>query len=500
MRFPSPKAWCAFAALYAGMLFALMGLRPLWLDEILQLLGTTERSAGKLLEWVALNPGGAPLGYLGQWVTLRALGYSVEAARLLPACCGAGASLALLGLSRRLRLRWGLAAMALFAIMPLQFRYALEARPYSQGMLLSVLATIGAVALSRRPDWRRGTAYAAAVTAGLFTQPYTLFVAMGHLLWFACWDGPRCVKARWCATAAVAGAAALAAPWFLYAQSSWSAQLKYTIPPRTLLPALREMSGGGYVLTVLVLLLALAGMRSAAVHYKTRLLLFCCTVMPALGAFAADAAFGYFFAIRQFLFLLPGLVLLAVEGLRCLYKRDVWRARVAGTAMLCLAIWNDAALFHKPREDWASAARVMERAEVNCVTVVPESSLALYRFFAPSLRRCTAEREWRSMAMAVTPYSSLADDRRMLDEYLGQGFRVTRVEYVGRSWIRILEWETADTRRRGGSPGNSGGRADSAGQTVRRTSAVWVTGGSPCRTDREGRGGGWTPRSHRRSL
>ena len=54
--------------------------------------------------------------------------------------------------------------------------------------------------------------------------------------------------------------------------------------------------------------------------------------------------------------------------------------------------------------------------------------------------------------MAVTPYSSLADDRRMLDEYLGRGFQVARVEYVGRSWIRILEWETAVTRRRDGSP------------------------------------------------
>lgn len=374
----------------------------------------------------------------------------MEAARLLPVCCSVGACLALLALSRSLRLRWGLASMALFAIMPLQFRYALEARPYSQGMLLSVLATIAAVNLSRRPDWKRGTVYAAATAAGLFTQPYTLFVPVGHLLWFACWDGPRCVKARWCATAAVAAAAALAAPWFVYAQSSWRARLIYTIPPRTLLLALREQSGGGYVLTVLVLLLALVGMRSAAVHFKTRLLLFCCTVMPVVGALAADAAFGYFFAIRQFLFLLPGLALLSVEGLRSVSKRHVWPARLAGTAVLFLAVWNDAALFRKPREDWASAARVMERADVDCVTVVPESSLALYRFFAPSLRRCAAERGWRSMAMAVTPYSSLAEDRRMLDEYMGQGFRVARVEYAGRSWIRILEWETGVTRRRGG--------------------------------------------------
>jgi uncharacterized membrane protein len=424
----------------------------LWLDEILQLLGTTERSMGKLIEWVALNPGGAPLGYLGQWVILQTLGYSVEAARLLPACCSVGACLALLALSRSLRLRWGLAAIMLFAITPLQFRYALEARPYSQGMLLSILATIAAVCLSRRPDWKRGLVYATAVTAGLFTQPYTLFAAVGHLLWFACWDGPRCVKARWYATVAVAAATALVAPWFLYAQASWGAQLVYTIPPRTLLLALREQSGGGYVLTVLLLLLALVGMRSVAVHFKTRLLLFCCTIMPVVGALAADAAFGYFFAIRQFLFLLPGLVLLAVEGLRSVYKRHTSHAWLVGTAVLCLAVWNDAGLFRKPREDWASAARMMERAGVDCVTVVPESSLALYRFFAPSLRRCSAEREWRSMAMAVTPYSSLADDRRMLDEYLGRGFQVARVEYVGRSWIRILEWETAVTRRRGSSP------------------------------------------------
>jgi hypothetical protein len=55
-------------------------LLPLWLDEILQLIGTRDLGFSALLNYVAENAGGVPLGYLTQAATIHLVGYSVFAA------------------------------------------------------------------------------------------------------------------------------------------------------------------------------------------------------------------------------------------------------------------------------------------------------------------------------------------------------------------------------------------------------------------------------------
>src|SRR5271165_6795543 len=67
----------ALAVLLAGV-FVL----PLWLPEILQLMGTTRSSYQAVLAWVKATPHAAPLGYLTQFSLIAILGHSAWAARL----------------------------------------------------------------------------------------------------------------------------------------------------------------------------------------------------------------------------------------------------------------------------------------------------------------------------------------------------------------------------------------------------------------------------------
>lgn len=75
---------------YALVLTALAARTSLWVDEVLQLLGTRdEPTVVGLLKWVMVNPGGVPLGYLTQKAVIDVLGYSVFTARLPSILCAA---------------------------------------------------------------------------------------------------------------------------------------------------------------------------------------------------------------------------------------------------------------------------------------------------------------------------------------------------------------------------------------------------------------------------
>jgi hypothetical protein len=62
---------------YAIVLVSLSGARPLWLDEIWQLIGTRDLSGPPLMRYVATFPGAAPLGYLVQHWTINLFGFSL---------------------------------------------------------------------------------------------------------------------------------------------------------------------------------------------------------------------------------------------------------------------------------------------------------------------------------------------------------------------------------------------------------------------------------------
>lgn len=392
------------AALFAA-LAAVLGWPNLWLDEVLQLVGTLRTSFGQMLAWVATQPGGGPLGYLVQWAALAVFGFSSFTARL-PALAAAAVGCVLLA---RLAARcgapqpWG-AAVAL-AILPIHVRYAIEARPYSLALALSILATLLFLRTAEAPRAPRAALYAASLAMCLYTQPFSAFVAGGHLLW-ALRLGRRKVFALGLGACAAAGLAFL--PWFLHARGQWQQSIGASgfvfrggwIGTPLLL--LREITGAGFAGTAILLAAAFAGARR--LDPAPRLLLLTTATVPVAAALLGDFWFGYFLAIRQFLWIVPPLAILAAAGLSD-------RRSVAG-AVAALALAYDVRVVVRPRENWPEAARaVVELApRADCIAFVPPDAHLVYGVFAPGIGQRACGPAPRGPVLRVTVPQATAEE------------------------------------------------------------------------------------------
>lgn len=185
-------AWplCCVAA-YAACLILLLPRLPLSLDEILDLIALRSHGWGELMVNIGRNAGGTPLSYLARLPLVHWFGESRTAARFLSAFFSVAACCGVFLLARRLGLRWPILAALVFATFPLQFRYALEARAYSQALCLSVWCTVLFVLwMDRKRSIALALLYGLSIVAGLYTQPYTVFVPVAHFLWLG-------VQGRW---------------------------------------------------------------------------------------------------------------------------------------------------------------------------------------------------------------------------------------------------------------------------------------------------------------
>lgn len=173
----------AFLLFYGACLLGLLPRLSFWLDEIIDLIGVRDYDFISLMAYVPRSSGGVPLGYIVQLVSVDLLGFSVFSARLpsvifsLTACVGVAL------LAKRIPLKWPILAVILFAVFPLQLRYALEARPYAQALCLSVWATVTFFEIVERRSFRFIALYSLLIIAGLYTQPFTVFVPLAHLTW-----------------------------------------------------------------------------------------------------------------------------------------------------------------------------------------------------------------------------------------------------------------------------------------------------------------------------
>ena len=241
-----------FLAVYACVLVALLPVLSLWLDEIMDLMVVRSAGMRELLAGVAVNSGNAPLNYIIQFWAVHALGYSAFVGRLPEAIFSLASCAGIYVLARRLRLRWPLLAVAVFALFPLQFRYALEARPYSLALALSIWSTVAFFWLLDQPrSLSRAALYTLSVAAGIYVLPFTLFVAVAHLAW---------VRREMLVPvgSAIAIAALAFVPWYLHAVGNWRAdpvvtRARETVTWRVVPMILHEVTGAGYVGVALVI-------------------------------------------------------------------------------------------------------------------------------------------------------------------------------------------------------------------------------------------------------
>lgn len=300
--------------LYGAVLLILLPYLPLWLDEVLDVIGVSKPTIPDLIGYVATNSGGVPLGYLLQRLSLHLFGFSEFSARLPSVLSSIAAAYGLFRLAERLQMRRPLATVLLFCFLPLQWRYALEARPYAMALALSVWSTILFLHLLKAPTIHRACCYALILTAGLYTNPYSFFVAIAQVAWLL--FHRRAFKpTALLAMPSIALAGLLFLPWYLYARSGWIAGLTpsgHTPAIKTVELIAKEVVGAGYIGTAVVLLLAWLGWRKQRIHSPNDAsLLATCFLLPFPMVLAGNFAFHYFLASRQFLFVLPPLCLLA---------------------------------------------------------------------------------------------------------------------------------------------------------------------------------------------
>lgn len=416
------------AAAFLLVSVALSGVLPLWLDEILQLIETRDTSAAEMIRLLPRHPGAAPLGYLAQHAAFAIAGYSERLARFPSSVFVAGTVLltALLGAEFGVKRVWP--APALFAMFPLALRYACESRTYAPGLFFSALATLLFVRMGRSGGSR--IAYCGAVLCAIYSQPYAVSVAVGHLLW-AWLEGDK-ARARW-AAAAIGISVAAFAPWYWWTKAIWAqniegAGVRFSISIKTPLMLFREMAGAGYwgsgLLTVAM---------AMAARKKGASLLVWAIVAPVALALGGDAVFGYFVATRQILWVLPAVAVLAALGMERLGKNGV--AIAALLAVVCA--WQSVRYFTGPHENWKIAADLLA-ADVNdgaCLVVVPAEELRSYAYFRPELKgaRCPAP----TTIVAVTPYATARQREAAAAAVRAEGARMESSREAGMSRIEM---------------------------------------------------------------
>jgi uncharacterized membrane protein len=442
-------------AAYAVIVCSLLQTRPLWVDEILQLVATKGRSLPQTLHPFPGHPGTAPLAYFVQSLFVNALGSSVFWARFPAAMFSVLSCAGIVWLARQLRWRETAVAAILFMTLPLQFRYALEGRCYSQALFFAVLATNAVLQVARRPAPFWTCVYGVAVLLGVYSLPLTAFVPLGHLVWIACClDRPERKRALVWAGGAAAFAGLLFAPWYLWARSLWLEaivvqQVHFVLTWKTPLMLLREMAGGGYWISVPLLMAAGLGLASRRMSGTVKMLLLSGIAAPVVGALIADAVFGYFLAIRQMIFMLPGLVLLAAEGLRELYDRRRGAGAVFFAGILAAALTYDVRWLSRPRENWHVAASILKTgAPESCILFVPAESIIFYAYFEPEIESlvCDPKRPFppsRRIIVATPHDTPQAATEPILDRLHAAGMALAERKAAG--GIQMLFYERIRT-------------------------------------------------------
>lgn len=365
---------------YTIALLLLATAIPLWLDEILTLIGSTQPTFAALLDYIRTVPGGTPLALLPSRLTIAVFGNGLLASRL-PSILPSAATLpGVFLLARKLNVRWPLAVVAVFALWPMQLRYALEARPYALALCFTVWLTVLIV------DESRPVLYVGLTLLAALTQPYALFVPVAHL-----------THRRKLPLIALALATLVLIPWYDYFRADWSrvtqAQSLAGFDTHAPLVLLHEISGSGYVGLAFLAL---------GTYFARRRELWLWAIIPVVLAFAANTVFHYFFATRQVIYILPILAVLFVAGAEKLGKPGC----VLLAAFLAASLYEDVSWFRKPHENWQAAAdhAASQTTPASCIQFTGDS-VPIFYYFHPEFaqRRCTPELADR-VVLAVTPY------------------------------------------------------------------------------------------------
>ena len=427
-RFTQQKlATVGLLAIYAILLLISLNRTPLWLDEIQQLGNAWSRPLPELIRWTEMSPGAVPLPFLIQQVSVQVLGRNEFAARVPAALFSVLAGVVFAAILQFLNVRRRAVVLGIFLLLPLQFRYAIEARGYSQGLFFSVLALYLFLRFLQTPSVGILAGWGIAVALGLYSQAFTIVPAMGGLAFLLV----RRTEIRWKVAAGATAAAALCvyAPWYLVstrtrATVSETVPFSFSFTQVRPLVLLHDMTGGGYLCAISLLALIALGWRAHRTAWQPAFLV-TVAIIALAGPVAIDAASGYFFANRQFLFAMPALVLLSAPAI----DRG-WRTLPLLAVFAVAAAITDWRYATVPKDDLLPAADAIavQLDNDSCVITAPAPELAHYEFFRPEIRRyeCGAPvTSSKVISVFNKPYAR-EESRQELVQKLQPGYKLER--------------------------------------------------------------------------
>lgn len=448
-------AIAAMLGAYSFVLVLLLGHKPLWLDEIWQQFGTKNVSFGAMVNYARNGAGGALLPHFFQWALLKALPYSVALSRLPALIFSVAACGCVWPLARKIGIEYPLWAVVLFMLVPIQFRYGLEGRPYSAGLFFACWALVVLLQLDDRPSLPRSIALMWICAGALYSQPFAIFfivpTAVALVIGSEDWK-----KQGAYLFLPLAGSALLYLPWYLLANGRWSnGQSRSAIPlvfdARLPLRILKEYSGGGYVVGICLIVLLVIAMRRARTPAsesefgRHRKALFAGVVSGVLLVPVAEAGLHYFYAARHLLFGIPAIVVLAAGAFD---GQRFFKPRIPLVVGCVVLIGSAVAIVQhetKPHENWKAASKyLMSLADEGyCIAPVASHDLEYFVFFEPGLLKaqCVGGSR-RKLALAASPYTPIGMKTARVRNTIAAGFRETGEQMAGGFWTATFSPNT----------------------------------------------------------
>jgi hypothetical protein len=162
---------------------------------------------------------------------------------------------------------------------------------------------------------------------------------------------------------AIAVSLLLPIAWSLRMRGAWAAAIAhdgyaFAFTFRTAAGFLKDLSGGGLVLTGLLLAGAVYGYSSSAIPSSAKHLFGLTALTAVCGAVASDALAGYFTSPRQAIYCLCGMIALAAAGWERFQSRYSLQAVAALGLFAAVSLAKDVSVV-RSKEDWKAASQML---------------------------------------------------------------------------------------------------------------------------------------------
>jgi 4-amino-4-deoxy-L-arabinose transferase-like glycosyltransferase len=442
---------------YALLLLLAVLALPLRIEELLQVLVSNQHSLARFIGWIPQAPGSAPLNYFVQFPFISVLGVSRLAARLPSLLFGLGSCYLFLRLAQFIRLRRPYVAVAVFALLPSQYRSATEARPFEQALFLLLLATLFFVRLLRTPNVNWSVRYGLVLTLCIYTERFSYLPSIGYLLFlFAFVNRANERRVIRFALPPTVASALLFVPYYLWARPRVNPKWLFApSPPGTpssvYLQFLHNFAGDGvvgYVLSLLLIFGLFAGLwrlfSVAPADWPRSIAVFCLfggVVITLCIVLAVDVWNGYPFNADQALWAMPGVIVLSFIAIEqwVLPKWTPWVV-AAPALLIALCLMSDAEYLVTRTEDLRSEAALIrpQLTDDSCVVFVSEGlSRDLFLLFDPNLKARECRNFFHKRAVLAS-HAYVRPDQQENAESFFRGLNFTEVKRFGTGGGQIL--------------------------------------------------------------